>query len=145
MISLRVSEEVKDRVEKYFDKHLSRYKVVCVVSDTSISYLYKVIAEYMGGDSFKEGTFMYGTWNDSIRSLNSGHYDMSEGRVIDCVFKSEKLLRVDYIASMAIDKLVEVDTEAFMELLDEIDLTDQEREYYGVTDGDLIANGYEIF
>ena len=66
--------EVWEQVKKYFNEDLRKNTVLQIRRQTcrpTDSYLYMVSAKK------DDGTYAVWTcWNDSIKSLNSGHYDL---------------------------------------------------------------------
>lgn len=88
MSKLYVSVEVMEDVKAYFKEHLPKYAVLKVRKQSYLpadSYLYMVSAIK------DDGTYAVWTcWNESTKSLNSGHYDLASED--DC----EKLMNEFY-------------------------------------------------
>lgn len=72
--------EVKKHVESYFKEHLPQYKVLEIRRKSyhpDDDYLYMVSAKK------DDGTFaVWASWNETMQSLNYGHYDLLS--VEDC-------------------------------------------------------------
>lgn len=74
---MTVPKSVWDHVYDYFDKKLKSYEVIDVIKSSSHpmdNYLYMVVAYHVPSGSW---TF-WSCWNDKMRSLNHGHYDISD-------------------------------------------------------------------
>lgn len=139
MISFQVSEEVKERVRCYFTEHLPLYEVIEV--GHSWDYMYRVLAKYVGNNEFKKGTFMYISWNDSIKSANSGYYDLSEKLATNAflgVVTKIEFARMDEIATTALHKILDYDPDIAAELiLDDLELDSGELNYFEINKADL--------
>lgn len=73
---IRVSDEVKDNVRKYFEEYLPQYKVYEVYHKSNHdddNYLYMVEAYKIKGEVWTVWT----SWNENTQSLNHGHYDLT--------------------------------------------------------------------
>lgn len=73
---IRVSDEVKDNVQKYFKEYLPQYKVYEVYYKSNHdddNYLYMVEAYKIKGEVWTVWT----SWNENTQSLNHGHYDLT--------------------------------------------------------------------
>lgn len=132
--TLNVPESVRNNVDKYFAEHLERYKVIAVGKprgyDTYIVLGLKT-----------DGTYATWTcWDDIIKSLNYGHYDLTEAEAMSIFMDRNSIFskrpnedRLSEIATKCIDGLREDDEEsALVYLRDEVELTEKECEYFGV-------------
>ena len=78
--------EVINEVEKYFERELPNYEVrkswvVRKSNHPDDSYLYMVAAKKRKGGFRGHEWTVWTCWNQSTKSLNYGHYDLSEQSV----------------------------------------------------------------
>ena len=135
--TLNVPESVRKNVDRYFaeSNSLKNYEPIAVghVNDAD-NYLYIVLARQIRGGKWAVWT----CWNESTKSLNFGHYDMSEWaamRLFLDPYHGNKPTedRLSEIATQCIDELRQYDEEqGLIFLRDEVELTEEECEYFGV-------------
>lgn len=103
--------------------------------------MYRVLAKYVGNNEFRKGTFMYISWNDSIKSANSGYYDLSEKLATNAflgVVTKIEFARMDEIATTALHKILDYDPDIAAELiLDDLELDSGELNYFEINKADL--------
>ena len=137
--SLNVPEQVRKNVDKYFaEGHgLTNYEPIAVGhSNSDDDYIYVVLGRQLRGGKWAVWT----CWNESMQSLNFGHYDMSEGEAMRLFLNPYSLYskcpledRLDEIASKCIHGWIDDNDEAAFECLrDEVQLTEEECEYFEV-------------
>lgn len=134
--TLNVPESVRNNVKKYFDDELKYYEVVAVGQTLGKAYTYIVLAKKSNSDYFTVWT----CWNESTQSLNHGHYDLTEVQAMKLFMNPNNWnsqrpseYRLSEIATKCIDGLREDDEEsALVYLRDEVELTEEECEYFGV-------------
>lgn len=135
--TLNVPESVRKSVDEYFEASngLKNYEPIAVghVNDAD-DYLYIVLARQIRGGKWAVWT----CWNESTKSLNFGHYDMSEDAAmrlfLDPHYDHKPTEdRLSEIATQCISVLLQDDEEqALIFLRDEVELTEEECEYFGV-------------
>lgn len=139
--TLNVPEQVRKNVDKYFaEGHgLANYEPIAVGQyrgHGEAEYIYVVLARQLRGGKWAVWT----SWNESTQSLNFGHYDLTEQQAMRLFMNTEILHsqrptedRLSEIATKCIDGLIEDDEEqALIYLRDEVELTEEECEYFGV-------------
>ena len=81
-----VPSEVVEHVREYLLENLPRYELLKVVRHSDHpddDYLYMVSAKKKNDDEYAVWT----SWNESVRSLNFGHYGLISESVCEEVFK----------------------------------------------------------
>lgn len=104
MISLVVSEQVKENVRKYFEKNLPEYEIVAVVhDDNDRDYLYRVMAKEKQGNKYFPGKFFatWTAWNESIQELNYGNYILTEKKATQILFGISTPIHPDRLDEIA--------------------------------------------
>lgn len=136
--TLNVPESVRKNVSKYFaeSNSLKNYEPIAVGhSEGNSDYIYVVIGRRNDGK-----WAVWTSWNERTQSLNYGHYDMTEKQATELFLDINSMYderptenRLSEIASKCIDGLLEDDRETALEYLrDEVELTEEECEYFGV-------------
>ena len=135
--TLNVPEQVRKNVDKYFAESngLTNYEPIAVGQvKGEDSYIYVVLARQIRGGKWAVWT----CWNESTKSLNFGHYDLPEWaamRLFLDPYHGNRPTedRLSEIATQCISGLREDDEEqALIFLRDEVELTEEECEYFGV-------------
>lgn len=135
--TLNVPEQVRKNVDKYFAQSnaLRNYEPIAVGHvNGEDDYLYMVLARQIRGGKWAVWT----CWNESTNSLNFGHYEMHEWEAMRLFLdpyhgNRPTEDRLCEIASKCMDGLREDDeTSALIYLRDEVELTEEECEYFGV-------------
>lgn len=139
--TLNVPESVRKNVDKYFEEGhgLNNYKPIAVGQYRGrgeADYIYLVLGRQIRGGKWAVWT----CWNETTQSLNYGHYDLTEQQAMKLFMNTESLYsqrptedRLSEIATKCIDGLLEDDEEqALIYLRDEVELTEEECEYFGV-------------
>ena len=85
MLRVYDMEQVKKNVEEYLQKHLPQYKLLEIRKKSAYpedSYLFMVSAK-----NENDGTFaVWTSWNETIQSLNYGHYNLQSIEECEKVF-----------------------------------------------------------
>ena len=140
--TLNVPERVRKNVDKYFaEGHgLTNYEPIAVGHvNGNDDYLYIVLARQIHGGEWAVWT----CWNESTQCLNYGHYNMSEWaamRLFLDPYHGNRPTedRLSEIATQCIDGLRQDDEEqAMIFLRNEVELTEDECEYFGVDYDDM--------
>ena len=136
--TLNVPEQVRKNVDKYFaeGRGLSNYEPIAVGQyrgEGEAEYIYIVLGRQIRGGKWAVWT----CWNESTQSLNYGHYDMTEANAMRLFMNPYSQCptedRLSEIATQSIWGLIEDDKEqALIFLRDEVELTKEECEYFGV-------------
>ena len=139
--TLNVPEQVRKNVDKYFAESngLINYEPIAVGQyrgQYEAEYIYIVLARQIRGGKWAVWT----SWNESTQSLNFGHYDMTEQQAMKLFMNTDSLHsqrptedRLSEIASQCIDGLrLDDEEQALIFLRDEVELTEEECEYFGV-------------
>ena len=133
---------VFEMVMNYFKENegVKYYEPVGVIPDNNSEqdYLYRVIAQYTGNDSWKKGTYaVWTSFNITTQSLNYGHYDMSYKSAMK-LFKGEEEKpiswnRLSELATKFKDGLEQDDKEEALKYFTEkCEMTDEELKYFGI-------------
>lgn len=78
-----IPKEVESNIEEYFKENLPRYEVLKIRKK---SYHPDDAHLYMLAAKKDDGTFAVWTgWNDRLRSLNHGHYDLKDLKTCDAI------------------------------------------------------------
>lgn len=82
--------------------------------------------------------------NESTQSLNFGHYDLTKETAIDILFCKRRVgflineMRMQEIAEVLASRIAEHDQDFAREvLIDELDMEDEELDYFGISKVDL--------
>lgn len=136
---------VFEMVMNYFrnsEHGVSNYEPVGVRptnADERDNYLYLVMAQYIGENEYKKGTYAVWTcFNTETQSMNYGHYDMNLQNALD-LFNgkdNDKVISYDRLSELAtkFKDGLELDDkeEALKYFTEKCEMTDKELEYFGI-------------
>jgi len=133
--TIGATPKVYKNVRSYFERELKNYEVILVRQKITEDYLYRVIAQNKITGKYAVWT----CWNETTQSLNFGHYDLTKETAIDILFcKGEWDFWLTEIAEVLASRIAEHDQDFAREvLIDELDMEDEELDYFGISNVDL--------
>lgn len=139
--NLVVSQEIYDHVRCYFRESstLNKYIPLYICQKYNHDIVFRVLAYNPG----KQNYTVWNSWNESTQSLNCGNYDLSLNAAMRVFLDASEIVetpcvinsvRMKEIAEVAVDRIVNYDPDLAKEILiDDLDSTNDELEYFGTS------------
>lgn len=142
MATIKATSKVYKNVRSYFSAGhgVENYNLVSVRQKLTETYIYRVMARHKTTGKYAVWT----CWNETTQSLNFGHYNLSLEDAMNILYcKGEwglliNQLRMAEIAEVLTSRISEYDPDFAREvLIDELDMEDEELDYFGISKVDL--------